>query len=294
MSGNPTVTIYSDGGASPNPGPGGWGVLLIAANGATKELSGADPDTTNNRMELTAALEALRALKQPCQVEFHTDSEYLRTGITEWLLVWVKKGWQRRGDRPVQNEDLWRALSAETQRHAINWHWVKGHAGNEFNERVDRLATAAREALTGSLEVAIPVDYEIALRVSVRGSEGPGGWAIRLRDAAAGSSTVLSGRDDPTTANRITLLAALEALRATPPGAAVRVYCANSYLRDGITTWVHGWQRSGWTTKGGAPVKHRDLWQAIVEESGRRTVRWVMEGGESLDLAQGLDKLAAG
>ncbi|NDJ77529.1 MAG: ribonuclease HI, partial [Chloroflexi bacterium] len=112
----PQVTIYTDGGAKPNPGPGGWGVVLIVPNGYTKEHSGSAPDTTNNQMELTAAIEALRALKEPSAVTLHTDSEYLKNGITRWLRGWVRDGWLTSKDEPVKNQELWQALHAETQR----------------------------------------------------------------------------------------------------------------------------------------------------------------------------------
>lgn len=147
----PQVTIYTDGGSDPNPGPGGWAALLMThrADGSLyeRELSGNDPYTTNNRMELTAAIEALKALNKPCVVTLYTDSEYLRKGITEWLANWIKKGWRTSSKTPVKNQDLWQALHAETQRHDLTWKWVKGHAGNEYNERVDRLVAAARARL---------------------------------------------------------------------------------------------------------------------------------------------------
>ncbi len=138
----PRVTIYSDGGASPNPGAGGWGALLIAEDGRTKELSGAEPDTTNNRMELTAAVQALRSLDSASEIVFYTDSEYVKKGISEWLPGWVLKGWQRKTGE-VKNQDLWQALHRETLRHTIIWKWVKAHAGNVNNERVDHLATVS-------------------------------------------------------------------------------------------------------------------------------------------------------
>jgi ribonuclease HI len=147
----PEVTIYTDGGSDPNPGPGGWAALLMTrrADGSShdRELSGNDPDTTNNRMELTAAIEALRALNRPCAVTLHTDSEYLKNGITRWMDTWIKNGWRTSKKEPVKNQDLWQALHAETQRHSINWQWVKGHAGNPYNERVDRLVGLARDKL---------------------------------------------------------------------------------------------------------------------------------------------------
>lgn len=144
----PHVTIYTDGGAKPNPGgPGGWAALLISGR-HRKELSGGEASTTNNRMELTAAIEALEALNQPSSVELHTDSQYVKNGITEWLPNWSRNGWKTASKKPVKNQDLWQRLDAATKRHDITWTWVQGHAGHEHNERVDQLATAAREALT--------------------------------------------------------------------------------------------------------------------------------------------------
>ncbi|MBN2304933.1 MAG: hypothetical protein JXQ72_10670, partial [Anaerolineae bacterium] len=162
-----------------------------------------------------------------------------------------------------------------------------------YNERADQLATAARDTLTGSMEANLAVDYEIALRVSAKGQDKPGGWALRLWDAAADSATVHTGREKSTTSNRLSLVAALEGLRLVPEGAAVRVYTSNSYLHDGITTWVQGWIRQHWTKKDGEPVKYSDLWQALVQESGARGVHWVMERGDPPALAEGLDKLAS-
>ncbi|HSQ27295.1 MAG TPA: ribonuclease HI [Anaerolineales bacterium] len=136
-----TVIIYSDGACEGNPGPGGWAALLQSGE-HKKEISGNEAQTTNNRMELTAALRALQVLKRPCKVDFYTDSEYLRRGITEWLDGWRARNWRRKGGE-LANVDLWKALDAAIQPHQINWHWVRGHAGNSHNERVDRLAKQA-------------------------------------------------------------------------------------------------------------------------------------------------------
>lgn len=136
------VAIYADGACSGNPGPGGWGVLL-QAGGREKELSGGEPLTTNNRMELTAAIQALRALKRPSEVDLYTDSMYVRQGITEWLPRWKANGWRTADRKPVKNQDLWQALDDAMRPHVVRWHWVRGHAGNEGNERADRLARNA-------------------------------------------------------------------------------------------------------------------------------------------------------
>jgi ribonuclease HI len=136
------VEIHTDGACSGNPGPGGWAALL-RWRGHEKELSGGEPLTTNNRMELRAAIAALEALKRPMRVRLHTDSEYLRQGITRWLPAWKARGWRTADEKPVKNLDLWQRLEAAVTRHRVEWVWTRGHAGDPLNERVDRLARAA-------------------------------------------------------------------------------------------------------------------------------------------------------
>jgi ribonuclease HI len=136
------VTIYTDGACSGNPGPGGWGALLLYG-GRERELSGGEALTTNNRMELTAAIMALEGLTRSCTVDLFTDSQYVRDGITKWLHNWQARGWRTADKKPVKNEDLWRRLDAARQRHQVVWHWVRGHADSPLNHRVDALAVAA-------------------------------------------------------------------------------------------------------------------------------------------------------
>lgn len=133
------VTIYSDGACKGNPGPGGWGAVL-RYNGAEKRLKGGQPDTTNNRMELTAAIQALESLREPCAVTLHTDSTYVMKGLTEWLPGWKRRGWRTADGKAVKNQDLWERLDAACARHRIDWRWVKGHAGDPGNELADQLA----------------------------------------------------------------------------------------------------------------------------------------------------------
>ena len=139
------VEIYTDGGCRPNPGAGGWAAILLYRE-QRRELSGAEHNTTNNRMELTAAVRALEALKRPCDVIVHTDSEYVKNGITTWMPGWKRNGWKRK-DGALKNIDLWQRLDELTAAHRIEWRWLKGHAGHEFNERCDALATQAIESL---------------------------------------------------------------------------------------------------------------------------------------------------
>ena len=133
------VRIHTDGACSGNPGPGGWGAIL-AWNDHERELKGGEPHTTNNRMELTAAIAALEALKRPCTVDLFTDSQYLRSGITTWITTWKRNGWRTAERKPVKNVDLWQRLDQLLTQHKVHWHWVKGHSGHDLNERADRLA----------------------------------------------------------------------------------------------------------------------------------------------------------
>jgi ribonuclease HI len=139
------IRIYTDGACRGNPGPGGWAALLMTPD-REKELSGFEAHTTNNRMELLAAIRALEALKQPCDIALYTDSQYVRNGITIWIVDWKRRNWRTADKKPVKNIDLWQQLEAVVAGHRIDWHWVKGHAGDESNERVDRLANAAIDA----------------------------------------------------------------------------------------------------------------------------------------------------
>lgn len=142
------VEVFTDGGCRGNPGPGGWGVLLRFKD-QEKTLNGSEADTTNNRMELMAAISAFEALKRPCRVNITTDSQYVKNGITQWLEGWKRKGWKTANNHPVKNQDLWQRLEKAMQGHQVDWHWVKGHSGHAENERVDQLANQAIDALLG-------------------------------------------------------------------------------------------------------------------------------------------------
>lgn len=141
------VKIYTDGGCRGNPGIGGWGVVLLWGD-KEKHLLGSEAETTNNRMELTASIEGLKALKRPIDVELYTDSKYVQQGITTWIHGWKKNGWKTAGRKPVKNQDLWQALDKLMATHSVSWHWVKGHAGDKFNELADQLANQAMDELT--------------------------------------------------------------------------------------------------------------------------------------------------
>ena len=143
------VRAFTDGACSGNPGPGGWGAVLQFGD-HERELHGGARDTTNNRMELTAAIEALKALNEPCRISLTTDSTYVKDGITQWLTTWKRNGWKTAAKKPVKNQDLWQALDHESARHEIDWCWVKGHSGHPENERADRLANLGMDSVRGS------------------------------------------------------------------------------------------------------------------------------------------------
>ena len=146
----PKVLIYTDGACRGNPGPGGWGAVMISG-GHERDLCGGEPATTNNRMELMAAIQALEALKKPCKVELHTDSQYMRNGIMTWIHNWKARGWKTADKSPVKNEDLWKRLDAARSKHEVDWRWVKGHAGHELNERADGLANKGMREMLGEI-----------------------------------------------------------------------------------------------------------------------------------------------
>ena len=271
----PEITIYTDGGADPNPGAGGWAAILIdPASGKARELSGGEPVATNNRMELTAAIRALEALKQRCRVHLFTDSLYLRKGITEWLPGWIARGWRRK-EGVLQNEDLWRRLAELIQEHQIRWDWVKGHAGNRWNERADVLATLEiRKQRAGRAAAAPapgePPEAEVFLRVSCAGKRG--GWASLIR--YQGEEKVLAGGLPATTANQLDLLGAIAALDSLPTGISVAIHTGSDYLRNGAARWIEGWKKRGWKTQEGQPVQNRELWERLEKAMAARRVTW--------------------
>lgn len=279
------VVIYTDGGADPNPGIGGWAALLRFGE-HEKVLTGNHPQTTNNRMELTAAVEALRALKRSCEVDLYTDSQYLRRGITEWIEGWSKNGWQSKAGRDIQNVDLWKLLWPLVQKHTVEWHWVKGHAGNQYNERVDVLARQARLDITPetALDDNVPRLY---IRSSCKGNPGPGGWGAVLE--IDGETKQYSGTDSSTTNNRMEVMAAIEGILALPAGSSVQVFTTSDYLFQGITKWIHGWRKRGWVKRDGKPVANSDLWQALDQLTDQYSIKWVNAKGQ---LLQGLDEAA--
>lgn len=280
------LTIYTDGGADPNPGIGGWAAILRDGK-HEKVLTGSELHTTNNRMELTAALAALKALKKPSEVVFYTDSEYLRRGITQWIEKWVQKNWRTQGGKAVANEDLWRELWELSQQHDIDWNWVRGHSGDPLNERVDVLARKAREAITPRVEISTDTP-RLYVRASCKGSPGPGGWGVVLEHK--GETQQFSGAQPGTTNNRMELRAAIEGIKQLPPGSTVQVITTSDYLFQGATKWINGWRRRNWQKRDGQTVANHDLWLELDKLMNSHDVEWINGKGGGNDQPQGLQE----
>ncbi len=264
------MTVYTDGGCRPNPGPGGWGAVLLFPGRDPVELSGAEESTTNNRMELTAALEALRSLPSPHRVRLVTDSEYLKRGITEWLDGWRRRGWLTASKKPVKNRDLWQALDAELARHRVTWEWVRGHSGDRYNELADRLATRAMGAPELPLDDPRAVHLFVGVARSDRRDTGAWGAVLRWRDRSRSAS----GRCPGASANRMHLVSAVEGLGLLRRPSRVHLYTVSSYLKDGATAWIGAWKARGWKTRDGTPVRHADLWRKLESLGRRHRITW--------------------
>jgi ribonuclease HI len=277
------IAVYTDGGCDPNPGRGGWGVVIVQGRRVVRELSGGEDETTNNRMELTAAVQGLAALPEGSRVALHTDSMYVRNGISEWISAWRARGWKTTDGQDVKNKDLWCALDAAALVHDVQWHWVRGHAGNEFNERADRLAAAAihngrrREVhAKAAASSGTPALVELFAAASHAAKPDRGAWAVVLRYGDV--TRVLSGQVAGASANRMGLVAVIEGLRALKRPVPVRIFAANDYIVDGVTRWLDKWKGRNWRTADGKEVGNRDLWEQLAALL-RADIEWVGTGG---------------
>lgn len=296
-----TIQIWTDGACSGNPGPGGWGALIVN-DGQETELYGGEANTTNNRMELMGAIEALNSLESASKVILNTDSTYVKNGLTKWIHGWKRNGWKTASKQPVKNKDLWQALDEACNRHQIEWKWVKGHSGNAGNERADRLAVkGSREIATGKKTAteaskdnlsaapqskpstnAAPSDQiQIWTDGACSGNPGPGGWGVLI--IADGKETELYGGENETTNNRMELMAALEAINSLTPPANIVINTDSTYVKDGLTKWIQGWKKNGWKTASKKPVKNKDLWQILDNACAPHQIEWKWVKGHAGD-----------
>lgn len=280
--------VHTDGGCKPNPGPGGWGAVIRTPDGHHRELRGGAPHTTNNRMEMTAAIEALRSLPEGSVVDLVTDSKYLQLGVTKWIHGWRRKGWRTQEGGEVMNRDLWVELDGMLARHFVRWSWTRGHSGDRWNERADALARDARRsqeagapspkaaatepaAEPGPPEVELPAVGLWSAAAGAGGSKG-GAWAAVL--GSGGRTRQIEGSAPEGSANRLQLLAVVEGLRVLKKPCAVAVHTTCSYVVEGAAQASGEWPRRGWKTREGKPVANQDLWMEFAALAGRHRLSW--------------------
>lgn len=273
------ITIYTDGACSPNPGPGGWGAVVIRQDGGVSELSGASEHSTNNRMELTAAVMVLQSLERSPRIVLYTDSQYLKKGITEWIQVWQRNSWRTAGKKEVKNADLWLLLLEEIKRHDIVWKWVQGHGSNRWNIRADELAVAARKTQEKSVphppSSAHQDHIDLFTGVTCRHRAGVGAWAVIL--TWRNHTRVFGSRAEQMTANQLYLLAVISGLKGLKKPLPVHVHTHSGYLYEGATSWLAAWQQRAWQTSDGREVSNKALWQELARLLERYEVSFFLE-----------------
>lgn len=281
------VVLYTDGSCAPtNPGPGGWAYLPVVDGVPDELVKGSEARSTNNRMELTAAIEALKTRADGESVELFTDSEYLRLGITQWMDAWLRNGWTRKKGRPVLNKDLWLALHTQNTRLRVEWRWVKAHAGHTFNEMVDQAArdaamsasrfdiarTEVEENSSTTTSVTPRVSFFITTaNVGARRSA----WAF-LREEK-GNEDITHGIEDGVSSNRALLAGVIELLQTLRENDTVRVTTDSEYLFKGATQWLESWRQRGWRKSDDKPVANKDLWIEIHALLDHGTIDWQFE-----------------
>jgi len=277
------LTIYTDGACSPNPGPGGWGAVILRGATIVKELSGGEEVSTNNRMELSAAVEALRAVPSGARIVLYTDSIYLKNGITDWINKWQINEWRTADKKPVKNSDLWKDLLVLIERHQVEWRWIKGHGTNPYNIRADELAVAARKNL--ALEVGpsqtTSSEEQISLFTGVTCSHktGIGGWSVILTWRT--HVKILGGRVSGMSANQLYLHALIQGLNSLKKDLPVQVFTRSGYLYEGGTTWLEGWKKRNWRTRDGQAVSNKDMWQTVAALLKKYRVSFCQEGSDN-------------
>ena len=295
--------VYTDGACKGNPGPGGWGSVIVQNNLLTT-LSGPAEQTTNNRMELIAAIESLGYLPAGAIVHLATDSQYLKNGIESWIKGWKMCGWKTKSGTPVKNVDLWEKLDLLRQSRIVKWYWVKGHDDNEYNNMADKLAVAAipksqKSRIANSKGIILPeIPYSKAQQLPLEtfkqklntealvkvwtdgacsGNPGPGGWGVVFQQGSFACE--LNGGEPVTTNNRMELTAAIVALEVMPAGCPILLTTDSSYVQKGITNWIANWKRNGWKTSDNKEVKNQDLWRRLDAAKTEHELTWAWVKG---------------
>tara|TARA_Y100001970_G_scaffold287961_1_gene413949 strand:+ start:7896 stop:8843 length:948 start_codon:yes stop_codon:yes gene_type:complete len=268
--GKSDVSIYTDGACDPNPGPGGWAAIIII-DSQQKQLQGSELNTTNNRMELLAVINALSYLKPNCKITLHTDSKYVQKGITEWIAKWKSNNWKNSKKQPVANQDLWKKLINVIDLHQINWKWVKGHSDNYFNNLVDSIA---RSSIVYKQSSTNSKGLNIFIGASYINPNGPGGWAAIIINE--NQSKILAGQQKDTTANKLQLWCVLQALQHIDFNKQINIHTSSKYLYQGANEWLSLWKKRNWKSQSGQSIKHKKLWENVLTYTQKTNIKWCL------------------
>ena len=275
------LVIYTDGACSPNPGPGGWGAVILRDGSVISELSGAEESSTNNRIELTAAVEVLKSIKEAARIDLYTDSVYLKNGITDWINKWQLNDWRTADRKQVKNSDLWRQLLDQIEHHQVQFHWIKGHGADPHNIRADELAVAARKgegsaAGSESSSLSLSADHiHLFTGVTCKHTARVGGWSVILNWRT--HVKILGEGCQNRSANQLYLVSVINGLTSLKKELPVDVHTHSGYLYDGATNWLSGWKNRHWRTREGEEVSNKELWLQLDDLLSRYKVTFYLE-----------------
>ena len=275
------LVVYTDGACSPNPGPGGWGAVIIKDGSIVAELSGSEEYSTNNRMELTAAVEVLKSISEPARIDLYTDSVYLKNGITDWINKWQLNDWRTADRKEVKNSDLWRKLLDLIEHHQVHFHWIKGHGADPYNIRADELAVAARKGegaaeQAGSASGSLAADHiHLFTGVTCKHAARVGGWSVIL--TWRNHVKILGEGCQGMSANQLYLVSVINGLTSLKKELPVDVHTHSGYLYDGATNWLSGWKNRQWRTREGEEVSNKELWLQLDDLLSRYEVTFYLE-----------------
>jgi ribonuclease HI len=285
-----TIQIYTDGACKSNPGPGGWGAIILVPDHPPHKINGGEKRTTNNQMELLAVINALNSINNKNdQIILYTDSKYVMEGITNWLDKWKQNNWKTSLNTPVKNKSLWKQLEASMESLNIQWKWVKGHAGNQWNEVADQLARSAvpsidtkveKEKIVEKLPTDDPNTIHIFTAIAFSSKKKEGTWAAYLRYKTHTKS--ISGKVENASSNQIHICSAIGGLQLVKKKYPIHVYTLSDYLKDGASMWVRNWHNNNWKTKEGEPVKHKELWIKLQHLTRPYQIKWHRVSKESI------------
>jgi len=282
------IHIYTDGACQSNPGPGGWGAIILYPDTPPHEINGGEKHTTNNQMELTAVINALETIKNTQnQIVLFTDSQYVKNGVTNWIDNWKKNNWKTSLNTPVKNQVLWQKLDTCAKDLNIQWEWVRGHAGNQWNESADQLARSAVPNVEPHEEKKIkkfPIDDPDAIHIftaiAYSSKNKSGAWAAYLRYKTHTKS--ISEKVEHMSSNQIHICSAIGGLQLIKKQYPIHLYTLSDYLKDGASRWIRHWQKNNWKTKEGDPVKHKELWIALEHICRAYHIKWHRVSKKSL------------